>query len=132
MLTLLLTLSSVLLQLPAQTPELTAPEVYVSIRPSSMDSYQLLRRRTPETFSCRAEVTQSGSHSLFLSADLVLLAGETQHVTTKRLDYTLEFAVTMKDRRAETIVTVKRGETLLTRQRSTMILQTPEAIVPVR
>lgn len=131
MLTLLLTLASVLTQAPTDIPDLTTPEVLVSIQPSVMaDSYQLLRRKTPETFTCRADVTQPGTHITYLAANLVLLPGETQRTVSQMRDYTLEFAVTLRDRRAETLVTVKRGEKLLTRQRSTMILQTPPAFVP--
>lgn len=131
-LTLLLALASVLAaQQPAAVPELTAPEVYVSIRPSSFDTYQLLRRRTPETFTCSASVTQAETHHLYVAAELVLRAGESDKVTRTEGEYTLDFAVTMKKQRADTLVTVKRGEKVLTRQRSTMYLQTPEGVVPL-
>jgi hypothetical protein len=132
MLTLLWILASVLPGAPAQIPEITAPEVYVSIQPSWMEPYQLLRRKTPDTYTCRATVTQAETSAIYLSAELFLHPGETQKTSRTVAGHTLDFAVTMKNRRAESVVTVRRGEKLLTRQRSTIYLPTPEGVVPLR
>ena len=128
MLTLLLLISA--LSLPAEVPDITAPEVIVSVAPSSMDSYQLLKRKTPETYTCHARVQDAGSKLGVIAAELVL-AGGTEKVTRRAGDYTLDFSVTMKLQRAETDVTVKRGDRVLTRQRSTITFQSGQKIVPV-
>jgi hypothetical protein len=53
-------------------------------------------------------------------------------VTKRQGEYSLDFAVTIKNQRADALVTVKRGEKLLTRQRSTVYLKTDEGVVPLR
>ena len=61
----------------ADIPELTAPEVNISIRPSSMDEYQLLKRKTPQTYTCTAFVFQEGTHVAYAyaHAELVVSPG---------------------------------------------------------
>jgi len=131
MLTLLFILNAAITPA-APIPDLTAPEVDVSIRPSYLDEYQLLKRSTPETYTCQAIVKQAEGHAIYASADLVVSPGKTEKVSRKNGDYTVDFAVTLKNNRAESIVTVKRGETVLTRQRSTVYLNTRDpVIIPV-
>jgi hypothetical protein len=52
---------------------LEVPEVHVSIQPSSMDSYQLLRRQTPDTYTCEADVTEAGTNRMYVHARLTML-----------------------------------------------------------
>ena len=79
MLTLLLlaaTLSS-----PARMPEILAPEVMVTIAPSSMDEFQLLKRKTPETYTCTLSVRDADTKSASIGADLVLRPGQSDKVS---------------------------------------------------
>ena len=135
MLTLLL-LASTLLPVQQAVPEITAPDVMVTIAPSSMDSYQLLkRRRTPDTYTCEAFVRDVDPPHRWLTATLVLLPGTSDTVTERAGEYSLEFKVKMMTLQAETSVTVKRGDKVLTRQRSTVYLRPSETendrIIPV-
>jgi hypothetical protein len=126
MLTLLL-----LLAVTVTPPDLTAPEVRISIHPSSMDSYQLLKRKTPDTYTCTALVTQAGTEIGYVSAELVVRPGHPETVTKYGGEYALDFSVTLKSQRAEAVATVKRGGKLLTRQRSTVYLKMDEGAVPI-
>jgi|SRR5262245_33953347 len=134
MLTVLLVLAAISVR-PGQrfreltAPELTTPEVTISIAPSSMDDYQLLRRRTPYTYTCQAWVFEADTQNLYVHAEIVIAPGESRSVTRKAGEYTLDFSVTLKNQRADSVVTVKRGEKVLTRQRSTMYVQMPEGVV---
>ncbi len=132
MLVVLLLLADVL-SLPVQQPDLTAPEVRVSIRPSFMDPYQLLRRPSPSTYTCEALVSQADTKVAFLHAKLVVARGAMEKTTALARGYSLEFSVTVKnEREANAVVTVKRGEQIITRQRSTVNLRTDEGVVPVQ
>ena len=132
MLTLLLILNAAVTPAP-QIPDLTAPEVNISIRPSYMDSYQLLKRKTPDTYTCEAFVSEAGTNHAYIAAELVVTPGRTEKITKQNGDYGLDFAVTLKNNRAEAVATVKRGDKVLTRQRSTVYLNTREAaIIPIR
>ena len=104
-------------------PPLEVPEVQVSIQPSSMDSIQLLRRQTPDTYTCEAAVFEAGTNHVYLVARLTALPGKTETVTKHAADYALEFTVKMTAIAAQTTVTVKRGDKMLTRQRSTVYLK---------
>ena len=130
MLTVLLVLAAINVQ-PAALPDLTAPDVRISITPSTMDPYQLLRRKTPQTYTCQATVSEADTRNLYVSAEIVIAPGESQSVTRRQGEYTLDFSVKMRNQRADAVATVKRGEKVLTRQRSTMYLQTPEGVVPL-
>jgi hypothetical protein len=117
----------------ADIPELTAPEVNISIRPSYMDSYQLLTRKTPQTYTCQAWVEQAGTPRVaYLNAELVVSPGKTEKISRQTGEYAMDFEVTLKNNEAHAVVTVKRGERILTRQRSTVYLNTGQpVIVPV-
>jgi hypothetical protein len=127
MLTLLFVLNAAVIPA-ADIPELTAPEVNISIQPSYLDSYQLLKRKTPETYTCSAWVEQAGAkpRRAYITADLVVSPGGSEKVSRRVGDYALDFAVTMKDNRAHAEVTVKRGDQVLTRQSSTVYLNKPQ------
>ena len=98
-----------------------------------MDDYQLLKRKTPETYTCTAMVRDAESKSPWLSANLVLLPGQRDKVSKTFGDYALDFSVDMTGARAEATVTVKRGDKMLTRQRSTVYLRPvrEDRIVPL-
>jgi len=116
----------------ANIPDLTAPEVNISIRPSSMDEYQLLKRKTLQTYTCTAFVFQEGTHAAYAHAELVVSPGTTEKVTKQSGEYGMDFSVTLKHNHAEALVTVKRGDKVVTRQRSTVYLNTGEPeIIPV-
>ena len=131
MLTLLLLALS--LAQPAELPDLEAPEVLVTIQPSSMNDYQLLRRPTPDTYTCQATVFEAGTRKVYIGAQLTALPGQTETTTARNRDYSLEFGVKMAGTQATTTVTVKRGDKILTRQRSTVLLKPVQndRIVPV-
>lgn len=131
MLTLLFILNAAVAAPAADIPELTAPEVRISVHPSFMDSYQLLKRKTPQTYTCTAFVMQAETHIGYLKAELVVSSGTTEKVSKKFGEYGLDFAVTVKNQMAETVVTVKRGDRVLTRQSSTVSLNIQDArVVP--
>src|ERR1041384_4507440 len=94
-----------------QTPDL-ATDAGVSIQPSSLGPYQLLKRKAPDTYSCRANVLQAEGHVINLSAEMSMAKGSTEKVTRRNGEYELEFSVTLKNNRAESVVAVKRGERL--------------------
>ena len=107
-------------------------EVRIDIHPSYMDHYQLLKaRRTPSTFTCTAEVFEVGTNRIYGSADLAVLPGHNEKTTQTFGDYTMTFSVKLNTYRAEADVTVKRGEQLITRQRSTVYVRANEGIVPL-
>ena len=132
MLTLLLILTAAVTPAAPQAVELTAPDVFISIHPSSMDSYQLLKRKTPGTYTCTALVSQAGTNVAFASAELVVNPGTTEKITKQAGEYTLDFGVTIKSQRAEAVATVKRGDKVVTRQRSTVFLNAGEGNIPLR
>ena len=131
MLTLLLLAIS--LAAPAAPPAVSpAIEVTIDIHPSSADHYQLLKRRpTPDTFTCQANVMEAESHRLYGDLNLVVGPGESDHTTKTFGDYTMTFGVSLKNNRADAVVEVKRGEQLITRQRSIVHLQQPVGNVPL-
>jgi hypothetical protein len=132
MLTLLFILNAGLLPPVVANPDLVVPEVHITIHPSSMDSYQLLKRKTPDTYTCEAFVAEAGTHHAFVNAELVVVPGHTEKVSRQAGEYGLDFSVTVKDRQAEADVTVKRGARVITRQRSTVYLNPYDGNVPLR
>jgi hypothetical protein len=133
MLTLLL-LAAVIVTPAQATPEINTPEVIITIAPSSMDSFQLLRRRrSPDTYTCEALVREATSNQPWIHAELILLPGTSDTITERVGDYSLEFTVKMMTMQANTTVTVKRGDKVLTRQRSTVYLRPMPSgrIIPV-
>ena len=127
----LLYLAATLLAAPA-TPVINAPEVFVTIAPSTHDEYQLLKRKTPDTYTCHAMVRDAETRGAALHAEVVLLPNQSDRVVRTSGEYTLEFAVTMKTKTAQAVVTVKRGDKMITRQSSTVSLDRDPAIMPAR
>jgi len=127
---LLLLLATTLTPAPAATQP--AFDVSISIQPSSMDHYQLLRRKTPDTFTCVAEVMAPGAGVAYGRAELVLLPGKADKVTKAFGPYSMDFSVRLKNNRAHADVTVKRGDQVVSRQRSTVFLRMDEGAVPLR
>ena len=127
----LLYLTATLLATP-ELPVINAPEVIVTIAPSTHDEYQLLKRKTPDTYTCKVMVRDAETRAAALHAELVLVANQSDREVRKFGEYTLDFAVTMKGKTAQAEVTVKRGDKMLTRQRSTVSLDSQPGIIPIR
>ena len=110
--------------------------VQVSIAPSTHDPYQLLRRATPETYTCRATVYDATDERYgFAAPEVIVAAGERQTKTEVRdgLSVTFTVAVSKENDRAATEVVAKRGEKIVLRQKSNVVLRTPgRTIVPLR
>lgn len=110
--------------------------VQVSIAPSVHDPYQLLRRTTPETYTCRAYVYDATDERYgFASPEVVVAPGERQTKTEVRegLSVTFTVAVSKTNDRAATEVVARRGDKIVLRQKSNVVLRTPgRTIVPLR
>ena len=128
----LLLVATTIIPKPAAAVAPTAFDVSINIQPSSMDHYQLLRRKTPDTFTCVAEVQAPEPAAAFGRAELVLLPGQSDKVTKVFGPYSMDFSVRLKNNRAQAEVTVKRGEQIVSRQRSTVFIRTDEGVVPLR
>ena len=129
---ILLFVASTLIPSSATTAAPTAFDVSINIQPSSMDHYQLLKRKTPNTFTCVAEVIAPGNDGTHGRAEVVLLPGQADKVTEVFGAYSMDFSVRLKNNRAQAEVTVKRGEEIVSRQRSTVFIRTDEGVVPLR
>jgi hypothetical protein len=110
--------------------------VQVSIAPSAHDPYQLLRRATPETYTCRATVYDATDERFgFANPEVIVAAGERQSKTEvgNGLEVTFTVAVSKENDRAATEVVAKRGDRIVLRQKSNIVLRTPgRTIVPLR
>ncbi len=110
--------------------------VQVSIAPSTHDPYQLLRRATPETYTCRAFVYDATDERYgFAAPEVIVAAGERQTATerTDGLAVTFTVAVSKENDRAATEVVAKHGDKIVLRQKSDILLRTPgRTIVPLR
>ena len=110
--------------------------VRVSVAPSAQDEYQLLRRATPDTYTCRADVYDATDERYgFVAPEVFVAAGERQTKTETRdgLEVTFTVAVSKANDRAATEVVAKRGEKIVLRQKSDIALRTPgRTIVPLR
>ena len=130
---ILLLVATTLIPVPDPTTDHPAFDVSISIQPSFMDQYQLLRRKTPDTFTCSAHVVIPDPDGAYGEhAELVLLPGQSDKVTKTFGDYTMDFSVRLKNNRAHAEVTVKRGDQIVSRQRSTVFLKADEGVVPLR
>jgi len=110
--------------------------VRVSVAPSAHDEFQLLRRATPDSYTCRASVYDATDERYgFVAPEVIVAAGERQTKTEARdgLEVTFTVAVSMDNDRAATEVVAKRGEKIVLRQKSDIVLRTPgRTIVPLR
>ncbi len=107
----------------------------VQIGPSTNDPYQLLRRATPDTYTCRALVHDANDRTYALaSLEVVVAPGERQSdtVTVAGVKATFTVGLSKNSDRAVTQVTAQRGEQYLLNQRSEIELRPPaRAIVPL-
>ena len=94
-------------------------EVRVDIAPSILDPMQLLKRPTPETYTCNA-VVMDDNKQIVGFAKLVAEPGHREITTHTNGDVKVEFAVMIAPAgdRAETKVTVSRSGTVFMRQSS--------------
>lgn len=110
--------------------------VQVSIAPSAHDPYQLLRRATPDTYTCRAFVYDATDERYgFATPQVIVAAGERQTATELRdgLEVTFTVAVSKENDRAATEVVAKRGDKIVLQQKSDIVLRGPSrTIVPLR
>lgn len=124
--------------LPGEKTPLVSPafEIRVVVAPSSTDQYQLLKRKTPETYSCSAMVAAPDTVYTYATANLVASPGKKESVTRRFSDeYELKFTVTVDARNlhAKTVTEISREGVVLTRQSSTFVLRhdNKSDVVPV-
>jgi hypothetical protein len=119
-----------------KTDEATPLGANVQIGPSTRDPYQLLRRTTPDTYTCRALVYDANDRSyVFASLDVVVAPGEkeSKSVTAQDLTTTFTVGVSKNSDRAIAQVTSKRGGKIVFNQRSEIELRRPErTIIPLQ
>jgi hypothetical protein len=116
----------------------TAPpllQILIDVFPSATDSYQLLKRASPRTYTCSVLVLEAGTNNVL--GDVKVVVGRGDRQTTKRsaggLQTEFTVSVTAKGERADAEVVVKRGAEVLTKQLTRMSLLLPsEKIVPVK
>jgi hypothetical protein len=110
--------------------------VQISIAPSGHDEYQLLRRATPDTYTCRAFIYDATNERYgFADPQVIVAAGERQTTTESRdgLEVTFTVAVSKENDRAAAEVVAKRGDKIVLRQKSDVVLRGPgRTIVPLR
>ena len=109
----------------------------VQIGPSTGDPFQLLRRATPDTYTCRAFVHYANDPTeSFAALELVVAPGhhETKSLKARGLDVTFTVGVSKASDRAVTQVTAKRGgDQYVLNQRSEVELRPPgRTIVPLK
>jgi hypothetical protein len=98
-------------------------EVRIEIAPSIYDSLQLLKRPTPNTYTCQAIVLDEPHHGIG-SARLIAEPGRRETVKRSERDIEVEFTVLIAPSgdRADTKVTVRRAGMVVMRQSSTVRL----------
>ncbi|MBV9494033.1 MAG: hypothetical protein JOZ54_07285 [Acidobacteria bacterium] len=111
----------------AQLPDVDRFEISVEVLPTSQAEFQLLRRETPETYTCRASVGPAGEKKAFFAPKLVLLPGEHRSATQNAGPYSATFSVSINKPtdRADVSVDVTKNGVLVARQRSTLWLANP-------
>ncbi|HSP14648.1 MAG TPA: hypothetical protein VLV78_07845 [Thermoanaerobaculia bacterium] len=99
-------------------------EVQINIAPSILDPLQLLRRSTPNTYTCDAVVLDDEKHAVIGLAKVVAEPGRRE--TAKRVngETEVEFGVLIAPAgdRADTKVTVRRSGVVVVRQSATIRL----------
>jgi hypothetical protein len=113
----------------AAAPATPPMAVSVNVQPSVMDAYQLLTRKTPETYTCSAFVLEVGTHQMLANAQLVVLPGKTETTRSTHGDYGVEFTMKINAAgdRADAHVIVRRSDTIVSEQRSMITLLRPRA-----
>jgi hypothetical protein len=108
--------------------------VSVDIRPASSSPIQPLRRGTREVpYLCSAVVTRAGNPEARIRPMTVYPGQlETRSTTTAGLTVKLVANISADGSKAETRVTVHRGDRLLTNQSASVWLQPSEAANPIQ
>lgn len=119
-----------------KTDNATPLGAHVTVAPSTRDPYQLLRRATPDTYTCRALVYDADNPQFaFASLDVVVAPGgkESKSITVQGLTSTFTVGISKDNDRAVTQVTAKRGEKFVLNQRSEIELRAPgRTIIPLQ
>ena len=107
--------------------------MHVDVQPSTMDEYNLLTRKTPQTYTCSVLVYQIGTRVALSAPHLVVLPGKSETQSATSSGYTVEFtaAISANSDRAYTRVIVKHADTVLNDQDSTVIFTRQARNVPV-
>jgi hypothetical protein len=122
----------------ANTPGVApAFDIRVDVHPSNEDPYQLLARRTPLTYTCSTVVFEADSQPLraYGSAELVVSPGGSEKTKKTFGEFAIAFVASVNQTadRAQTDVTIMRGEKIIARQHASMLLKHQEPkFVPVR
>ena len=119
-----------------KTDDPTPLGVDVSIAPSTRDPYMLLRRATPDTYTCRAHIYDANDpHYGFAMAEVVVAPGEKEKktVVVQGLEMTFTVAIGKGSDLATTKVVAKRGDKIVLNQSSVVELRGPSrTIVPLQ
>jgi hypothetical protein len=122
-------LSFLLLGAKEERPVPTIPPVgiEVTVQPSAMDAYQLLRRATPSTYTCEVYITKPGTKGVFATSKVIVKPGEkeTSTIKTKQFDATFSVRVNRSRNRAAAEVVISREGTVMFEQKSYINLSLP-------
>ena len=124
-----LALALLLTVLPVTTP--TPPlAINVEVQPSFMDSYMLLTRQTPYTYTCSALVLDAESRKGLVTARTIVERGKSETLKKTSGEYSIEFTVKINSAgdHAETRVVVQRQGAIVTEQRSSTALMKPPSV----
>lgn len=124
----------------AKTAEKPLPPiaVQVEVKPSWKEPIQLLKRPTPYTYTCRADVIKAvnapGTISVYRSLELIVSPGtrETETVKWDEYDVTFTVAVSKPLDRAAAEVRIARGDEVLHVHKSDVLLKAPDRTVVPR
>jgi len=114
----------------ARSNEAVPLGVRVSVQPSTLDPYQLLRRTRPETYTCRASVYDATQERFeFAAPEVIVAAGERQTAVEVKdgLEVIFTVAVSRQSDRAATEVMAKRGDKIVLQQKSDVVLRAPRS-----
>ena len=111
----------------APTPPIA---INVEVRPSFMDPYMLLTRKTPYTYTCETLVFDAASRKGLLKATAIVERGKSETAKAKSGEYSAEFTVKINAAgdHAETRVVVQRNGAVVTEQHSSTALMKPPSV----
>ncbi len=106
---------------PTQPPVL---EIYVQVRPTIDDPYQLLTRPAPDTYTCSADATDPEGKRTYVRARVIAKPGVPATTTRTIGEYELEFHVDISKQGdlAKTKVVVTHAGHIVARQSSAVRL----------
>ena len=104
--------------------------INVEVQPSFMDSYLLLTRQTPYTYTCSTLVFDAESRKGILTAKTIVERGKSETLKKTNGEYSVEFTVKINAAgdHAETRVVVQRNGAIVTEQRSSTALMKPPSV----